>query len=113
MDQSLQAIFNAAQDALKMDAKQILLSGAQARQNQFAMINNKANAKHGLFSGVPAARQMQYDATTFVPNMASQVVKSIQNQAKNQEAWDKLAQSLKEINANTNEINAAAAKMGG
>ena len=113
MEQSLQNVFNAAQDALKMDAKQTLLSGAQARQNQFAVINNQANAQHGLFSGVPAARQMQYDASTFIPNMASQVVKAIQNQASNQEAWDKFAQSLKEINANTDEINAAAAKLAG
>lgn len=98
MDSSLQAIFNQAQQALKQDAQQTLLNGYQARQAQFANINQAANAKKMLFSGVPAARQMSYDSGTFIPNMASQVVKSIQNQKANQEAWDKYAKNIKEMN---------------
>lgn len=97
-DGALQAIFQAAQAALKGDAKQILSSGAQARQQQFRMINNRANQKGMMFSGAPKAGQMQYDASTFIPNMASGIVQSIQQQAQNQENWDKFAKGIKEMN---------------
>ena len=107
MDSSLQAIFNAAQTALKNDARQTLLSGAEARQQNFRKINNNANAKHMLFSGMPAARMMQYDQEKFIPGMASQVVRGLQAQAENQEAWDKFAQQIKEMNSTAAEIESA------
>ena len=107
MDGSLQAIFQAAQAALKNDAKQTLASGAQARQHQFRMINNNANSRHMLFSGAPKAAQMQYDQNTFIPNMATSVVNSIQKQAENQEGWDKFAAGIKELNDYSAEIEAA------
>lgn len=106
-DGSLQAIFQAAQAALKGDAKQILSSGVQARQQQFKMINNKANSRGMLFSGAPKAAQMQYDQGTFIPNMASGVVQSIQKQAENQASWDKFAGGIKELNDYAAELEKA------
>lgn len=107
MDSSLQAIFNQAQQALKQDAQQTLSNAVQARQQQFAAINNSANASKMLFSGMPAARQMSYDSSTFIPNMASQVVKAVQNQQANQEAWDKYAKQVKELNEQASKLEAA------
>lgn len=107
MDSSLQAIFNQAQQALKQDAQQTLSNAVQARQQRFAAINNSANASKMLFSGMPAARQMSYDSGTFIPNMASQVVKAVQNQQSNQEAWDKYAKQIKELNEQASKLEAA------
>ena len=106
-DGSLQAIFQAALAALKGDAKQILSSGVQARQQQFRMINNKANARGMLHSGAPKAAQMQYDQSTFIPNMAAGVVNSIQQQAQNQEQWEKFAQGIKDLNEYSAELEKA------
>ena len=99
MDGALQAIFNSAQTALKNDALQTLYNGAQARQNAFAKIM--------LFSGMPKAKQMQYDAGTFIPGMASAVTKSLQQQEKNQEMWDKFSKGIKEINEQAAKIESA------
>lgn len=110
MDGSLQAIFQAAQAALKSDAKQVLASGAQARQQEFRKINNAANTRHMLFSGAPKAAQMQYDQSTFIPNMASSVVSSIQKQAENQSSWDKFAEGIKEMNDYAAKIEASIPK---
>lgn len=109
-DGSLQAIFQAAQAALKNDARQVLASGSQARQQQFRMINNQANSRHMLFSGAPKAAQMQYDQNTFIPNMASSVVQSITKQAENQESWDKFASGIKELNEYSAELEKATPK---
>ena len=106
-DGALQAIFQAAQSALKGDAKQILASGVQARQQQFRMINNRANSRGMLFSGAPKAGQMQYDANTFIPTMASGVVSSIQQQAENQESWEKFAQGIKDLNKYSEDLEKA------
>lgn len=106
-DGSLQAIFQAAQAALKGDARQVLSSGVQARQQQFRLINNKQNSRGMLFSGAPKAQQMQYDANTFIPNMATGVVNSIQQQAQNQESWDKFAEGIKELNKYSEELEKA------
>jgi isocitrate dehydrogenase kinase/phosphatase len=107
MDSSLQQIFNAAKDALRADAKQTILSGMQSRQNQFAKINNQANSRHMLFSGMPKAMQMQYDQSTFIPNMASSVVSAIKSQAENQKRWDEFAANIKEMNDAAAELEAA------
>ena len=107
MDGQLQAIFNQAQSILKNDAQATLMSGAQARQQQFAAINNAANANHMLFSGVPKAQQMKYDANTFIPNMSTAVVQSIKNQAENQEAWDKFASQIKDLNSKAAKLESA------
>lgn len=107
MDGSLQAIFNAAQTALKNDALQTLYNGAQARQNAFAKINNQANNNHMLFSGAPKAAQMQYDASTFIPGMSSAIVKGIQQQETNQQKWDKFAGAIKEMNEQAAKIESA------
>lgn len=107
MDGALQAIFNSAQTALKNDALQTLYNGAQARQNAFAKINNAANQSHMLFSGMPKAKQIQYDAGTFIPGMASAVTKSLQQQEKNQEMWDKFSKGIKEINEQAAKIESA------
>lgn len=109
-DGSLQAIFQAAQAALKGDAKQILSSGVQARQQSFRQINNQANARHMMFSGAPKAAQMQYDAGTFIPTMASSIVEGITRQAQNQESWDKFAQGIKELNEYSAELEKATPK---
>ena len=110
MDSSLAAIFQAAQNALKNDAKQTLLGGAQARQQQFAAINNRQNARHMLFSGAPKARQMQYDQGTFIPNMASSVVQAITKQADNQQRWDEFAENIKKLNDYSAELEGAIGK---
>jgi hypothetical protein len=107
MDSSLTAIFNAAQTALRNDARQTLLSGAQARQNAFARINNNANAKHMLYSGMPAVGQLQYDQGTFIPSMSTAVVNAVKNQAENQEAWDKFSQQIKELNDASSKLESA------
>lgn len=106
-DSALQAIFNAAQSALKGEARQILSSGVQARQQQFRAINNQANRRGMMFSGAPAAAQMQYDRQEFVPTMASGVVNSIKQQAENQEQWDKFAKGIKELNEFANKLENA------
>lgn len=109
-DGTLQAIFQSAQAALKNDARQILSSGAQARRQEFRLINNQANARHMMFSGAPKAAQMQYDQSKFIPSMASSVVDSITKQAENQEAWDKFAAGIKELNDYAAEIERATPK---
>ena len=106
-DGSLQAIFQAAQAALKGDAKQILSSGVQARQHQFRKLNSGLNAKGMIFSGAPKAAQMQYDQQTFIPTMASGIVNSITQQADNQERWEKFAEGIKEMNNYASELEKA------
>lgn len=107
MDGALEAIFQQATTALKNDARQALLTGANARKQSFAKINNNANAKHMLHSGMPAARQLEYDQGTFIPSMASTVVKAVTNQAENQEAWDKFAGEIQKMNSASAELEAA------
>lgn len=110
MDGSLQAIFNAAQTALRNDAMQTLYNGAQARQNAFAKINNTANQAHMLFSGAPKAQQMQYDAAQFIPNMTSGIIRGLQQQEKNQEAYNKHMGLVQKLNEQASKLEAAVPK---
>lgn len=91
--------YEAAKQALKDDLKQNFYNAAQARMTAFRQINNIKNASHTLYSGAPAAAQMQYDAETYVPGLGTALVKSLEKQEQNQETWDKYMKYVQSLNA--------------
>ena len=90
INQEVSNMYNAAKQALTDDLK----------QNYY-----NANANHVLYSGVPAATQMQYDAQTFIPNIATMAQQAIQKQQENQETWDKYMSYVKELDEQANYYN--------
>lgn len=102
--------FNAAKQALNDDLKQNFYNAAQARMTAFRQINNNKNASHSLYSGAPAAAQMQYDASTYVPGLGTALVKSLEKQEQNQQTWDKYMAYIKNLNAEAAKYRNAAAQ---
>lgn len=94
--------YNAAKQALNDDLKQNFYNAAQARMTAFRQINNAKNASHTLYSGAPAAAQMQYDASTYVPGLGTALVKSIEKQEENQQTWDKYMEYITSLNDQAN-----------
>jgi hypothetical protein len=103
--------YNAAKQALNDDLKQNFYNAAQARMTAFRQINNNANANHALFSGVPAAQQMQYDASKYVPGLGTALVTSLEKQEKNQETWDKYMKYVSGLNAEADKYKKLAGQL--
>lgn len=103
--------YNAAKQALNDDLKQNFYNAAQARMTAFRQINNNANASHALYSGVPAASQMQYDASKYVPGLGTALVTSLEKQEKNQETWDKYMKYVNGLNAEANKYKNMASQL--
>ena len=90
--------YEAAKQALNDDLKQNFYNAAQARMTAFRQINNAKNATHTLYSGAPAAAQMQYDASTYVPGLGTELVKAVEKQEQNQKTWDDYMDYIKKLN---------------
>ena len=102
--------YEAAKQALNDDLKQNFYNAAQARMTAFRQINNNKNANHSLYSGAPAAAQMQYDASTYVPGLGTALVKSIEKQEENQKTWDDYMEYIKKMNEQANYYKGLAAE---
>lgn len=102
--------YDAAKQALNDDLRQNFYNAAQARMTAFRQINNSKNATHTLYSGAPAAAQMQYDASDYVPGLGSAAIKALNKQEQNQETWDKYMQYINQLNAEANKYRNLAAK---
>ncbi len=110
MDQELENIYNSAKSAISDDLRQNYYRAAQNRTQAFRQINNKANRYHAMFSGMPAANQMQYDQQTYLPQMKSLALQAINQQQQNQEAWDKHMAYVSQLNAQADYYNKLAAQ---
>lgn len=106
-DQVIQNIFNQAKLALNNDANTKLYNTMQARTQAFRQLNQKANAKHAMFSGMPAATQMQYDASTTIPTGVKIVADAVGKMKTNQDAWNEYAKYVDELNSQSAELEAA------
>ena len=113
MNQELENIYNSAKRAMADDLRLNYYNAAQERNFYFRQLNNKANKQHAMFSGMPAGQQMNYDKYTFLPNMASTISKSIQQQRENQAAWDKQMAYIKQLNAQADYYNGLASNLNG
>lgn len=102
MNEELANIFNSAKQALNDDLKTNFASAVQARTQAFRQLNNKANASHALFSGMPSAMQMQYDSNTYLPNTATMAAQAIAKQEQNQEKWDQYMKQINQLNEQAN-----------
>lgn len=103
--------YNAAKQALRDDLKQNFYNAAQARMTAFRQINNNANASHALYSGAPAAAQMQYDSNTYVPGLGTALVSAIKKQEENQKTWDDYMDYVNELNSQADYYNSLAGQL--
>lgn len=94
--------YNAAKQALNDDLKQNFYNAAQARMTAFRQINNTVNGNHALYSGMPAAAQIQYDAETYVPGLGTALIRSIEKQEENQKTWDDYMEYITKLNEQAN-----------
>lgn len=108
MQEQLQNIFANAQKAVADDLRQNFYNAVEARTQAFRQLNNKANYNHSLFSGRPAAAQMQYDRDTLLPGTATMAQQAIAKQAQNQESWDTYMEYVKKLNDQAAQYNSAA-----
>ena len=108
INEQVSNMFNAAKQALNDDLKQNFYNAAIARNTAFRQLNNNANAKHALYSGLPAATQMAYDRDTFLPGIASMAQRALAKQKENQEAWDEYMAQIKELDEQANYYNGLA-----
>ena len=112
INQQVANAYDAAKQALNDDLKQNLYNATQARVQAFRQLNNKANAQHAMFSGMPSGLQMQYDSSTYIPNINTLANNALQKQEQNQEQWDKYMDYVNQLreqadyyNSKANEIN--------
>lgn len=110
INEQVSNMFNAAKQALNDDLKQNFYNAAITRNQAYRKLNNSANANHAMFSGAPAAAQMQYDQGTFLPGIASLAEKAIQKQQQNQESWDKYMEYIKDLQEQADYYNGLANK---
>jgi hypothetical protein len=108
INEQVSNMFNAAKQALNDDLKQNFYNAAINRQTAFRQLNNNANAKHALYSGLPAATQMAYDRDTFLPGTASMAQKALAKQKENQDAWDEYMEYMDKLNEQANYYNGLA-----
>lgn len=108
MNEELSNVYNAARQALADDLKQNFYNATEARTRAFRQLNNNANARHAMYSGVPAATQMQYDRDTYLPGTATMAAQALSKQQQNQEAWDSYMDYIKKLNEQAQEYNKAA-----
>lgn len=102
--------YNAAKQALNDDLRQQLYSATQARNQAFRQLNNKANANHAMYSGAPAGMQMQYDAGTYLPGIASAASNALKKYKENQESWDKYMDYVNQLNSQADYYNSLASQ---
>ena len=81
---------------------------AQDINEQVSNMFTAANAKHALYSGLPAATQMAYDRETFLPGTASMAQKALAKQKENQDAWDEYMEYMDKLNEQANYYNGLA-----
>lgn len=108
INEQVSNMFNAAKQALNDDLKQNFYNAAVNRNNAFRQLNNAANSKHALFSGMPAGQQMMYDRDTFLPGAASMAQKALAKQKENQDAWDEYMAYIKQLNEQADYYNGLA-----
>ena len=108
INEQVSNMFNAAKQALNDDLKQNFYNAAVNRNMAFRQLNNSANSKHALFSGMPAGQQMTYDRDTFLPGAASMAQRAIAKQRANQDAWDDYMEYIKGLNEQANYYNGLA-----
>lgn len=111
INEQVSNMYNAAKQALTNDLKQDFYNAAQGRVQAFRQINNSANARHAMFSGAPAAGQMQYDQSKFLPGIATAATQAINKQTQMQENWDKYMDYIKEMNDQANKYNDLAGEL--
>lgn len=105
INQEVENAYNAAKQALNDDLKQNLYNAAQTRMTAFRQINNSKNSTHSLFSGAPAAAQMQYDASEYLPGIATAATTAMNKQKENQETWDEYMKYVKQLDEQANYYN--------
>lgn len=105
INEELSNIYNAAKQALNDDLKLTYYNAAQTRNQAFRALNNSANANHSLYSGMPAATQMQYDQSTYLPGIATATTRAIAKQKENQEGWDEYMAYVKQLNEQASYYN--------
>ena len=108
INEQVSNMYNAAKQALNDDLRQNFYNAAVNRNQAFRKLNNNANAKHAMYSGMPAATQMSYDQDTFLPGVASMAQKALAQQKENQDAWDEYMAYIKELNEQANYYNSLA-----
>lgn len=106
-NQVIENIFNQAKLALGLDARTQLYNMAQNRTQNFRQINQRANARKAMFSGMPAAMQMQHDATVTIPTGVNIIANNAQRMQQNQEQWNQYAKYIKELSEQTQELEDA------
>lgn len=111
INEQLSNMYNAAAKAIQDDLQVNFYNAAQARNQAFRQLNNQANAQHSLFSGMPAATQMQYDQGTYLPGAATLAQQAIAKQQTNQENWDEYMDYIKELQEKAAEYNNAASEL--
>lgn len=113
INEQISNMYRAAQAALNDDLKQNFYSAVQARNTAFRQLNNSANARHAMYSGMPAASMAQYDASTLLPGASSMAMTAIKRQTENQEQWDKYMAYVKDLNEQADYYNKAANQLRG
>ena len=113
MNEELANIYKEAQKAVADDLQNNFYNAVNARTAAFRNLNNKANARHSLYSGMPAASQMQYDQGTLFPGTNSMALRAIQKQEQNQESWDSYMEYIKNMNEHAAYYNNAANSFAG
>lgn len=108
INEELGNIYNQARMAINDDLKTQFHNAAQTRNQAFRQLNNNANARHALYSGMPAATQMQYDQNTYLPGIATMTANAIARQQNNQEQWDNYMDYINELNEQANYYNGLA-----
>lgn len=98
MNEELANIYKEAQKAVADDLRQNFYTAVQNRTQAFRQLNNTANARHALYSGAPAASQMQYDQGTLFPTTNTAAVKALAKQQENQESWDSYMEYIQNLN---------------
>lgn len=106
-NQVLENIFNQAKLAMGLDTKTQLYNMAQGRTQAFRQINQRANQRGAMFSGMPAAMQLQHDASVTIPTGVNIVANATQKMQQNQEQWDEYAKYIKDLGEQTEELNQA------
>lgn len=105
INEQVSNMYNAAKQALNDDLRQNFYNAAISRNMAFRKLNNSANAKHAMYSGMPAATQMSYDQDTFLPGTASMAQQALAKQKENQDAWDEYMAYIKQLNEQANYYN--------
>lgn len=105
LNEQLSNMYAAASKALANELTQNFYNAAQNRNQAFRQLNNTANASHSLYSGAPAAAQMQYDQGTYLPGAATLAAQTVNRLQANQQSWDEYMDYVKELNDKAAEYN--------